>query len=131
MGDIVGKNVYEADGATIGDIDYIVGSSGAASAVIGIGGFLGLGEYTVALPLGDFTYDADQQMVKISTTKDVLKEQPEFDETDTESLPDETRLCAIRKAVALQSWHVCSRSAQTPSGGLELEIPPLPFPSVR
>ena len=92
VGDIVGKNVYEADGATIGDIDYIVGSSGAASAVIGIGGFLGLGEYTVALPLGDFTYDADQQMVKVSTTKDVLKEQPEFDETDAESLPDETRL---------------------------------------
>jgi hypothetical protein len=92
VGDIVGQNVYEVDGDIIGDIDYIIGRDGAASAVIGIGGFLGLGEYTVALPLEGFTYDADQQMVKVNTTKDTLKEQPEFDETGAESLPDETRL---------------------------------------
>jgi hypothetical protein len=92
VGDMVGQNVYEVDGDIIGDIDYIVGSDGDARAVIGIGGILGLGEYTVALPLEGFTYDANQQMVKVSTTKDTLKEQPEFDETDAESLPDETRL---------------------------------------
>ncbi|MBB3996003.1 hypothetical protein GGR95_003669 [Sulfitobacter undariae] len=99
VGDIVGENVYEASGATIGEIDYIAGSGGAASAVVGIGGFLGLGEYTVALPLSDFTYDADQQMVKVDTTKDALKEQPEFDETDVESLPEETRLSGLMASV--------------------------------
>lgn len=92
VGDIIGQNVYEPNGDTIGDIDYIVGRDGGANAVIGIGGFLGLGEYTVALPLEEFTYDADQQMVKLDTTKDALKEQPEFDESDIESLPNETRL---------------------------------------
>ena len=93
VGDIIGENVYDPNGDTIGDIDYIVGrGDGGANAVIGIGGFLGLGEYTVALPLEDFTYDADQQMVKLDTTKEALKEQPEFDESDAESLPDETRL---------------------------------------
>jgi len=92
VGDLVGKKVYEPNGDTIGDIDYIVGSSGSADAVIGIGGFLGLGEYTVALPLSEFTYDAEQQMVKLDTTKDALKEQPEYDESGIESLPDETPL---------------------------------------
>ncbi|MFX0541595.1 PRC-barrel domain-containing protein [Roseovarius sp. S4756] len=95
VGDIVGQNVYEPNGDTIGDIDYVVGAGDSADAVIGIGGFLGLGEYTVALPLSDFTYDADQQMIKLDTTKDALKELPEFDESNAESLPDETPLADL------------------------------------
>jgi hypothetical protein len=92
VGDLVGQTVYQPDGAKIGDVDYIVGDAGGASAVIGIGGFLGLGEYTVALPLSEFNYDSAQQMVTLDTTKDALKEQAEFDETDVESLPEETPL---------------------------------------
>ncbi len=95
VGDMVGKKVYEPNGDTIGDIDYIIGRDGGADAIIGIGGFLGLGEYTVALPLEEFTFDAEQQMVKLDTTKDALKEQPEFDESDAESLPDETALADL------------------------------------
>ncbi|MFX0545326.1 hypothetical protein ACEWPL_007230 [Roseovarius sp. S1116L3] len=95
VGDIVGQSVYEPNGDTIGDIDYVVSAGSSADAVIGIGGFLGLGEYTVALPLSDFTYDADQQMVKLDTTKDALKELPEFDESNAESLPDETPLADL------------------------------------
>ncbi|MCQ0091065.1 PRC-barrel domain-containing protein [Roseovarius sp. M141] len=95
VGDLVGQNVYEPNGETIGDIDYVVGRDGGALAVIGIGGFLGLGEYTVGLPLSDFTYDASQQMVTLDTTKEALKEQVEFDESDVESLPDETPLASL------------------------------------
>lgn len=98
VGDIVGQNVYEPNGEKIGDIDYIIGADGGADAVIGIGGFLGLGEYTVALPLEEFTYDAEQQMVKLDTTKDALKEQPEFDESGAESLPDETALASLMES---------------------------------
>ncbi|WP_324752690.1 PRC-barrel domain-containing protein [Roseovarius sp. Pro17] len=95
VGDLVGQNVYEPNGKTIGDIDYIIGAGGGADAIIGIGGFLGLGEYTVALPLEEFTFDAESQMVKLDTTKDALKEQPEFDESEAESLPDETPLADL------------------------------------
>lgn len=95
VGDLVGQNVYQPNGDTIGDVDYVVGRDGGALAVIGIGGFLGLGEYTVALPLSDFNYDASQQMVTLDTTKDALKEQAEFDESDVESLPDETPLADL------------------------------------
>ncbi len=95
VGDLVGQNVYGPDGGTIGDIDYVVARDGGGLAVIGIGGFLGLGEYTVALPLTDFGYDASQQMVTLDTTKEALKEQAEFDESDVESLPDETPLADL------------------------------------
>ncbi|WP_207768691.1 PRC-barrel domain-containing protein [Pelagivirga sediminicola] len=99
VGDLVGQNVYQPNGDTIGDIDYVVGQSGSASAIIGIGGFLGLGEYTVAVPLDDFSYDASQQMVVLDETKETLKERPEFDESGTESLPDETPLADLMASV--------------------------------
>lgn len=95
VGDIVGQKVYDPNGDSIGKIDYIVGQGGGADAVIGIGGFLGIGKYTVALPLEEFTYDAEQQMVQLDTTKEVLKEHPEFDTSDIEGLPDETPLADL------------------------------------
>ena len=95
VGDIIGRKVYEPAGDTIGKIDYIVARNGGADAVVGIGGFLGLGKYSVALPLDEFTYDAEQRMVKLDTTKDALKEQPEFDTSDVAGLPDETPLSSL------------------------------------
>jgi sporulation protein YlmC with PRC-barrel domain len=51
---ILGKNVYGVDGQRIGDINDVVldTQTGAVPAiVIGVGGFLGLGEKDVAVPL--------------------------------------------------------------------------------
>lgn len=98
VGDLLGKSVYEPNGDSIGDIDYVLGNNGSANVVIGIGGFLGLGEYTVAVPLDDLTFNADEQTVQLDTTKDALKELPEFDESDAESLPDETQLSTLMVA---------------------------------
>ncbi len=98
VGDLLGKSVYEPNGDSIGDIDYVLGNNGSANVVIGIGGFLGLGEYTVAVPLDDLTFNADEQTVQLDTTKEALKELPEFDESDAESLPDETQLGTLMVA---------------------------------
>lgn len=98
VGDLLGKSVYEPNGDSIGDIDYVLGNNGSANVVIGIGGFLGLGEYTVAVPLDDLTFNADEQTVQLDTTKEALKELPEFDESDVESLPDETQLSTLMVA---------------------------------
>ncbi|MBM1817734.1 PRC-barrel domain-containing protein [Pseudosulfitobacter pseudonitzschiae] len=98
VGDLLGKSVYEPNGDSIGDIDYVLGSEGSANVVIGIGGFLGLGEYTVAVPLDELTFDAESQNVQMDTTKEALKALPEFDESDVESLPDETQLSTLMAA---------------------------------
>jgi sporulation protein YlmC with PRC-barrel domain len=49
---LVGVNVYNEAGEKIGDVnDVILDKSGKTSkAILGVGGFLGMGEYYVALP---------------------------------------------------------------------------------
>ncbi|MAM63497.1 hypothetical protein [Maritimibacter sp. UBA3975] len=95
VGDVVGFVAYDPEGDRIAEIDYVVEESDGAKAVIGIGGFLGLGEYTVALPLTDFELREDGMSFVLSTDKETLKEQPEFDESGVEGLPDETPIADL------------------------------------
>ena len=54
VSDLQGKAVYGSDGASIGDIkDVLVSQDGSVNAVIiGVGGFLGIGEKDVAVNIG-------------------------------------------------------------------------------
>jgi len=77
---ILGKDVYNDSGEKIGDInDLIVTPDRSLSyAIVGVGGFLGMGEHNVAVPVSKFK----QQMGKIvlpGVTKDALKEAPKFE----------------------------------------------------
>jgi sporulation protein YlmC with PRC-barrel domain len=77
---ILGKDVYNDAGDKIGDInDLIVTPSRSLSyAIVGVGGFLGLGEHNVAVPVSMFK----QQVGKITlpgATKDALKAAPKFE----------------------------------------------------
>jgi ribosomal 30S subunit maturation factor RimM len=80
--EILGLQVVAADGADVGEIDYIFQDGGQYMAVIGIGGFLGLGEHTVALPLGDFSMNetGDGLMLQNRTEAD-LEAMQEIDES--------------------------------------------------
>lgn len=76
---ILGKDVYNDTGDKIGEVsDLIVAPNKSLSyAIIGVGGFLGIGERDVAVPVSKF----QQQMGKIvlkGATKDALKAAPEF-----------------------------------------------------
>jgi hypothetical protein len=90
VGDVVGFVAYDPEDNRIAEIDYVIEDGDGAKAVLGIGGFLGLGEYAVALPLTDFELREDGMSFVLSTDKETLKEQPEIDESTIESLPDET-----------------------------------------
>jgi len=77
---ILGKDVYNDTGDKIGDVnDLIVTPSRSLSyAIVGVGGFLGIGEHNVAVPVSKFK----QQMGKITlagATKDALKAAPKFE----------------------------------------------------
>ncbi|MGP1356989.1 MAG: PRC-barrel domain-containing protein [Roseicyclus sp.] len=80
--EILGLKVVAADGADVGEIDYIFQEGGQYMAVIGIGGFLGLGEHTVALPLSDFSMNGtgDGLMLENRTEAD-LEAMQEIDES--------------------------------------------------
>lgn len=89
VGQVLGMRTESPDGEAIGEVDYVIEGATGLEAVIGIGGFLGLGEYTVALPLSDFNLNEDYSAFVLGTTKEDLEAQPEIDESGLESLPSE------------------------------------------
>ncbi|WP_425098659.1 PRC-barrel domain-containing protein [Tropicibacter sp. S64] len=84
----IGLDVQSVDGEDVGEIDYVLrGPSGdEGRAVIGIGGFLGLGEYTVALPISAFDFNAEERLLVVNVSEEDLRNTPEFDESGVESV---------------------------------------------
>ena len=83
---LMGENVYNStatDAEKIGDVnDVVMGPNGAADAVIiGVGGFLGIGEKAVAVDFDRLTWvekDGDRWLV-VEATKAQLEAAPAFD----------------------------------------------------
>jgi sporulation protein YlmC with PRC-barrel domain len=72
--DLLNKSVKNAAGESVGDInDLRIKGGKVIAAIVGVGGFLGLGEKDVALPYDQlrFARDADGNFV---VTADVTKE---------------------------------------------------------
>ena len=85
----IGLNVLSTNGDDVGEIDYVLGPSAGddeGQAVIGVGGFLGLGEYTVALPISAFDFDPEGRNLIVNLTEEGLRATPEFDESGAESV---------------------------------------------
>jgi hypothetical protein len=89
---LIGASVYGPDNASIGEIDDVLvtndGNIGAI--VIGVGGFLGVGEKSVAIPFNAITItrklNSDSiDKVSVSYTKDQLKNAPKFAYLDASS----------------------------------------------
>ena len=82
---LIGASVYGPDKKSIGDInDVLIGNDGRVTAVVvGVGGFLGVGEKNVALPFQalDVERKADStsiDKITVNYTKDQLKNAPTF-----------------------------------------------------
>lgn len=83
----IGQAVTNQAGETIGDInDLLFDKSGRISAaVIGVGGFLGMGEKSVAVPFGSLSFTADatgKRIVTIPLSKEHLQAAPSFQPTE-------------------------------------------------
>ncbi|RJE81114.1 PRC-barrel domain-containing protein [Paracoccus sp. JM45] len=73
-----GTPVYSADDEEVGSIEMFDTDSEAA--IIGVGGFLGLGEKNVALPLADLSFQRDEDgelRAYIATASDQIEALPE------------------------------------------------------
>lgn len=80
---LIGTSVVNSANEKIGDINEIVlGKDGKVAAVIvGVGGFLGIGEREVAVSFNSLQMRRDQNdrlVVVVNATKDVLKSAPEW-----------------------------------------------------
>lgn len=85
---VLGKTVYtgaDEQGEAIGDVnDVVINANGGAEAlVIGVGGFLGIGEKDVAVGFDRVSWsDRDgQRIIVVSATKEDLQAAPEFQRT--------------------------------------------------
>ncbi len=81
--ELLSKNVVNAANESIGDInDILIDREGKVAAVIvGVGGFLGIGEKDVALPYDQLTFSTDTNnslIVGTNATKESLETAPEY-----------------------------------------------------
>src|ERR1700680_2147045 len=87
------QNVYDPSDNKIGDIDdVLIDKEGIVTAlIIGVGGFLGMGEKDVAIPFSDVRASVknNKWYLVLNTTKDALKTAPGFtyDKTRTSWIP--------------------------------------------
>lgn len=81
--DFIGKTVYGQDGASIGEVnDFFVTNDGKVQAVVvGVGGFLGIGEKDVAVSMPSIQMQPDGESIKlvINATKEDLTAAPTYD----------------------------------------------------
>lgn len=75
-----GATVYGADDSKVGTVDHVHGTGAGSTAIIDVGGFLGIGAKPVSVPLTDleFMRDDDGDVHAVTGwTKDQLKDMPE------------------------------------------------------
>jgi sporulation protein YlmC with PRC-barrel domain len=77
---ILGKDVYNDKNEKIGVVDdlIITPDKSVSYAIIGAGGFLGMGKHDVAIPVSQFKEDKGR-IVLAGATKDALKAMPKFE----------------------------------------------------
>jgi sporulation protein YlmC with PRC-barrel domain len=77
---ILGKAVYNDKNEKIGVVDDLIVTpdKSVSYAIVGAGGFLGMGKHDVAVPVGQFKEDKGR-IVLAGATKDALKAMPKFE----------------------------------------------------
>ncbi len=109
---LIGTSVIGADNKSIGEInDLVLDQNGATKAVVvGVGGFLGIGEKNVAIPFNALSItrkanDDDIEKITVSYTKEQLEKAPSYaflgdsDNKAAGSAPAQTTGAANRDAM--------------------------------
>ena len=77
---VLGKDVYNDTGQKVGKIDdlIIAPDKSISYAIVGVGGFVGIAEHNVAVPVGQLKQQGGK-IVLPGATKDLLKAAPKFE----------------------------------------------------
>lgn len=90
--ELTGIDVRDSSGESVGEIeDVLFGSEGQPGyAIVTYGGFLGLGEEQVALPMDQLKIAPDQSVVYASLTKAQIEDAPTFERGQFDWVQDST-----------------------------------------
>ena len=85
--DVIGTEVQNAEGETVAEIVDLVKEQGAEDlyAVLSVGGFLGIGDKKVVVPLEELDVDQEGEIIMANVTEDQLRDMPEYNEEGYES----------------------------------------------
>jgi hypothetical protein len=77
---VLGQPVYNEKNEKIGTIDDIIVSptKSVSYAIVGVGGFLGVGKHDVAIPVSQFT-ETEGNLVLAGGSRDAIKAMPPFE----------------------------------------------------
>ena len=91
--DYDGKDVVNANGDKLGEVEQLVISTGDQQvyAVIGVGGFLGIGDKDVAIPLEQLQPQGEDLTLASGITEDELKNSMEYNESEFSAFEPEKR----------------------------------------
>lgn len=90
--ELVGRTVYGAQGEEIGEVDrVVVGRQGAPAVIVGVGGFLGIGEHEVAIPL-DRLAPGQGDRLTTGLTKEQIGSAEAYDETAHRPIAGDRRI---------------------------------------
>jgi sporulation protein YlmC with PRC-barrel domain len=80
VGKLLGRNIQNAQNETIGEIEsiYVDKEGRVAGVIVGVGGFLGMGEREVRIAWSDLAISQNGEKVTVNMTKDQLKVLPEY-----------------------------------------------------
>ncbi len=84
--ELVGRNVVNRNGDNVGEVESLViqPKKNEVHAVISVGGFLGMGDHNVAIPLKELAIGDDNVTLMSQQTKEDLKALPEYEEDQWE-----------------------------------------------
>ncbi|MEX2615447.1 MAG: PRC-barrel domain-containing protein [Alphaproteobacteria bacterium] len=115
--DLVGRNVTNAGGESIGDIEsVIIDQSGEVAAVIvGVGGFLGIGEREVALDWNELTLSGDGGAIRTRMNKEQMTALPEY----RYERPDQRRTAFVDPAYLDRRMETASNTEWVDARGMK------------
>lgn len=91
--EITGTDVYNEEGEEIAAVREVIvdPASQDARAVLGVGGFLGIGEKSVAIPLEQFRYSEEESRFILAMTPEELQDLSEAEYSDEDLLESDAR----------------------------------------
>jgi putative membrane protein len=87
IGEMLGGPVVNENGDEVGEIQDVVVKDKTYYAVLSVGGFLGLGDKDVAIPLDDLKLGEDEAFLMSAQTEEQLEEMPAYEATQYEPPP--------------------------------------------
>ncbi|QFT57410.1 PRC-barrel domain protein [Sulfitobacter sp. THAF37] len=91
VSELVGRSVATETGEDVGEVDFIGVRGDTIVAIIGVGGFLGMGENEVAVPVNQMLV-RETELIVPGTTEERLESMPEFNESEVRLLDADIRL---------------------------------------